>query len=264
MKSHVRELLTDLKAAATIGHLESVQNALDGIRAQPDAAIPPSSLFPLGTVLARLSPENLKSLAQDEDPAIRLIAAIALGKRYMLREDVKPEDLLTSADDPNAEVRNALSRSLTNLESGVSAAQKLLPLTEVWLRKGSPNLIQTSLQILPACLPAEDSRTEALSLDRLYALLQPLHTAPDHDLRAALVENLNKLAEGGMAETILRLLSEWAEDLNPNMWVITRTLSASWAQKHSPTAVDIFHKLARQKGLIRPIARALARHEPIM
>ena len=89
----LRELLTDLKAAALIGHPDSLTSALDGVRALDDEQLPPSALVPLGRALTPLPAKTLKPLFVDDDPAIRALVSVALGERYMQGKDVTAQDL---------------------------------------------------------------------------------------------------------------------------------------------------------------------------
>jgi hypothetical protein len=94
-------------------------------------------------------------------------------------------------------------------------------------------------------------------------LLASLDSLEDHNLRDSLVACLNTLAEKGETAPVFELLSQWASRSKPNVWVITRTLSASWAQAHHDQATRILNALAQQAGMIRPIVRALERHREV-
>lgn len=270
MTPRLRELLTDLKAAALIGHPDSLQTALDGVRALDDDQLPPSALLPLGRALTSLPADALPPLLHDPDPAIRALAAVALGERYMLGADLSPDDLHHPAADPNPEVRAALARALT--EFIPPQRGKLEPLVNAWLRHNPPphpaanggkeggsrkqteidkgaalRTSHTALFLLPH-LPTPP-------LDRL----NPFDAVEDHGIRDALVACLTALAEKGHAAPVLDLLSEWAARPKPNVWIITRTLSASWAQNHAAQATRTLRALAAQTGMIRPIIRTLER-----
>lgn len=251
MQNHLHELLIDLKAAASIGHPESLQAALDRIRDLPDENVPPHELVPLGAALSRLPTQNLLPLLDDPDPAIRVVASAALGSRYSLGLEVSPHDLHKPAGDPNPEVRNALAKSLTNPVYKSVQFEQLFPLIKNWLASPSEHLVYTGLRVLSAVQP---------STDELKGLLGSLNHLNDHEARAALVNCLNNLAENGEAGVVLVLLETWSGEPEPNTWVITRALSASWARRHSPQAVDILKKLAGRVGKIRSVRRALERH----
>ena len=257
MKAHLRELTLDLKAAASIGHPETLDNALDGIRALDDGDLHPSDLPSLGQALARAATPSLTPFLQDSDPAVRGAVAAALGLRYLNENNVSPDDLLPAADDPHPDVRGALAQNLTGAGAGSASPDRLRPLALSWLTlpepDSFPDRVHTGLQILPHAGPSPGEITE---------LLAPLHDASDHLQRQALVDCLNTLAENSWSETVLTLLEDWTARSDPNVWVITRALSASWALNNSPSAIFILNKLVQRVGDIRPIGRALARHEP--
>lgn len=288
MNPHLRELLTDLKAAALIGHPESVQSALDGVRAVDDEQLPPSALVPLGRALTPLPAKTLKPLFVDDDPAIRALVSVALGERYMQEKDVTPQDLDILAEDPNPEVRAALARAL--LEFSPSRPEKIAPLVEAWLKSANR---QAGKPVVSNVEPSANQQTrgeqsqtisnssttlrtsqQSPNLPMLHAalllipssplppfsLLSPLDSIEDHDLRETLVTCLSTLAEKGHAAQVIDLLTEWANRPKTNVWLLTRALSASWAQSHAERATHILNDLAAQVGMIRPIVRALEKH----
>jgi len=137
------------------------------------------------------------------------------------------------------------------------ASPKILRvLAESWITSPAAPATRAGLQLLPAAMAPDEPGQP------LYALLHPLHVAPEAELREALIACLSALAELGQPAVVLELLNDWAQRPNPNTWVITHALSAAWAQAHSRAAVDILNRLVDQTGLIRPIVRALARHQP--
>ena len=255
MNPHLRELLTDLKAAVLIGHPDSMQSALDGVRALDDEELPPSALVPLGRALTPLPAKTLKPLLDDPDPAIRALACVAFGERYMSGKDITVKDLNTPVNDPNPEVRAALARAL--IEYTPPRPEKLTPLVEAWLQPPAdggraPRTSHPALLLLPHLPPSSFP---------VFSLLTPLDSLEDHDFRETLVNCLNTLAEKGQPAPVLDLLAQWATRPEPNVWVITRALSASWAQAHHKQATLILNALAQQAGMIRPIIRALERHK---
>jgi hypothetical protein len=90
MRAEVRSLLADFKAAARIGHPESLGLALDGLRALPEIAanqaLPESFLdqviLPVGQVLVSplLPSASLRPLLDDPLAGVRAVAAVALGR----------------------------------------------------------------------------------------------------------------------------------------------------------------------------------------
>ncbi|GAB4581802.1 MAG: hypothetical protein Fur0022_45520 [Anaerolineales bacterium] len=251
MNPLLRELLTDLKAAALIGHPDSLQSALDGIRALDDDQLPPSALLPLGRALTPLPAKTLKPLFVDDDPAIRAVVSVALGERYMQGKDVTAQDLGIPAEDPNPEVRTALARAL--IEFTPPRPEKFTPLVESWLQPPqngvAPLPSLPALFLLPQLSPAP------------FHLFSDYDSVEDHALRDVLLTCLNTLAEKGHTAAVLDLLSKWAARPKPNVWVITRALSASWAQHYPEQATRILNTLAAQAGMIRPIVRALERYK---
>ncbi|MCB9134258.1 MAG: hypothetical protein H6636_02460 [Anaerolineales bacterium] len=59
---------------------------------------------------------------------------------------------------------------------------------------------------------------------------------------------------------MLDLLSTWAARPTPNVWLITRALSASWALSHREQATQILTDLTTKAGRIRPILRVLEKY----
>ena len=90
--------------------------------------------------------------------------------------------------------------------------------------------------------------------------LAELDAAPDYGVRSALVEAIAALAERGHADLMLGLLADWVERTEPNVWVITRAASASWAQEQSEEMRALLEALEARVGRIRPVLRALERH----
>lgn len=259
MNPFLRELLTDLKAAALIGHPESLASALDGIRALDDDELPPSALLPLGRALTPLPAKTLKPLYVDDDPAIRALVSIAMGERYMQGKDVTPADLGILAEDPNPEVTTALARALT--EFTPPRPEKLTPLVETWLPQTNQPTSKSSASLPLQTLPALLLLPHLPSSFSPYPLLAPLDALEDHDLRDALVTCLSDLAEKDHATPVLDLLSTWGTRPTPNVWLITRVLSSSWALPHRERATQILTDLTTKAGRIRPILRVLEKFD---
>ncbi len=248
----LRALLTDLKAAALIGLPDTVYTALEALRGLPEADLPTSALLPLGRALTPLPADELRSLAQDADPVIRALAAAALGEQFALGKNITPADLTVPASDPSPEVRLTLAGGLTGVHGGAAPSKDFLPLADRWLATTTPALLHTGLLLLPHTHPAPE---------KLTALLTPLHTLAEHDLRDTLLETLTALAQTGHTGTLLNLLDHWAAQPDPNIWLITRALSANWASGHSPQAIAILQKLADNAGPLRAVRRAMERHK---
>ncbi|MBN2499648.1 MAG: hypothetical protein JXB38_02710, partial [Anaerolineales bacterium] len=85
----------------------------------------------------------------------------------------------------------------------------------------------------------------------------------DTEVRATLVDTLNELAQVGHAAEVLALLGEWAAHPDAKAWVITRTLSRTWAAEQPEQALAILRQLTIDKGpkrKVRNAIQALAQH----
>jgi hypothetical protein len=245
MKPIVSELLRDLKAATLIGDPESITAAIDQIRAADDNDLPPSALFPIGEGLAKLDLSFYLPLLGDEDAAVRGAAAAATALAWLAGKEVNREALDFAADDPVYEVRSAYAKALS------TDPEKAKNFVRDWLSDESDFKKQTALQVIAQFSDPDSSWIEKIA---------PLDRAPDHELRAVLVETVNALAAHGLANEVMNMTEEWATRPEPNVWVISRTLSASWTKAYSQEAMKILTKLAETVGEIRPILRAMDRH----
>ena len=246
MNNTLREILTDLKAAALIGDPDSIFAAIEQIRATDEEDLPPSALVPLGEALTKLDPGYYIPLLGDDDAAVRGAGAAAAALAWIAGKNIDRGALDFVADDPALEVRAALAQALGR------SPEKSAGLIDAWLDAGSDTTRQTALQLL-AHLPGAGN----VAMRKIEAL----DSVEDHEFRSVLVETLNALATRGHAEAVLALLRTWAERPEPNVWLITRALSASWSKNHSPAAVGVLKRLAETTGEIRPVLRALERHE---
>ena len=248
-RPRLRELRLDLTAAAAIGDFESLQFALDGIRALDDSDLPPTELVGMGTLLEIAPEPQLVELAKDTDPAIRAIAAAALGGRFLAHPDEKPSMINRLADDKNPEVARTLGRRLA-LAKRPENRPRLVRLVPNWLISTSNHSALTALLVLPACRPDPDV---------ILKLLGDQDGRTEYDVRWGLVHCLAELAAQDHPQTVLELLAGWAERDDPNVWVITRAVSGAWAQAHRAAALTILEQLVRTKGQLRPIERAMQR-----
>ncbi|MBL7161598.1 MAG: HEAT repeat domain-containing protein [Anaerolineales bacterium] len=260
-KSQIRELLGDLKAAVRLGHPEAVEIALDDLRSLPVVAANDrlsegffdQVIRPAGVTLARLPTNQLLPLLEDPLAALRAVGAVALAHDYLTGKDVDRRALLAPAKDPRPEVRTALGGTLR--EVGEAYPEHLLHLLDGWLRDSSPKVRSTALTALPALT---QSRGEGI-----IALIEPLNDDESSEVRAALVDALQAIAQGDLAESVLGLLADWGAESRPNVWVITRALSGSWAASH-PKAVEAIlrtlHSKVRKTKEITNALRALERH----
>jgi len=256
-KAQIHALLNDLKAAARLGQAEATDIALDGLRSFPQvAANQPLSegfiaqvILPAGKILSKLPAAQLQPLLDDALSALRATAGVALAQRFVLGKDGNPKILQTPAKDARPEVRSALAEVLR--EVGQAHPERILPLAEAWLAAPSARLRGTALGFVPA-----------LGQDILPKL--NVFKAEEHpEVRAALVEALQTLAQSGLAEPVLEQLSHWGAEPRPNAWVIGRVLSGSWAASYPQEAKSILQSLQKKYGDRKSITntlKALHRH----
>ncbi|MBW8012089.1 MAG: hypothetical protein FVQ83_12760 [Chloroflexi bacterium] len=257
MNTKIRELITDLKGAARIGHPETIQTALDGVRALPQvsgnrpmqANFLSQAILPMAQALAhpRLQAAHLRPLAKDPLAGLRALAGAVFGLRYFRQSGITLEDLRHLGNDTRIEVRDALVLGLA--EGSQEQRQLLFELVNVWIGADSPRLQQVAIKLLPSLLNTHSSPV----LD----MLPPLTKSSDPDVRAALVNSLITIAQADLADQILELLSSWANKAQPNIWVIARTLSGSWASKRAEKALNILRTLASHIGPNKQISNAL-------
>lgn len=254
MKSYLRDLIPDLKAAARIGHPHSLQAGLDGLRALPE--VKGNSKLQLSFIESVILPAGLalcsRSLALDlleqilqKDPlaGIRATSAVALGARYAIGENV-PESMLREAGlDERAEVRQALTLGMTRVSSHPA---RLVGLLQTWLRDQSPRLQESALLALTALQIADPGDF----LARICALEPGMNEAVDKALVTALVS----LADRGAGEAVIACLEGWANLNAPPLWVITRTMMRGWVSPYSHKAGEILNLLQARLGSMKEIA----------
>jgi hypothetical protein len=259
MNPEIRSLLTDIKAAARIGHTESLWLALDGLldlpqvagNPQMNAAFLAQAVLPIGEALAhpRLQSHTIRHLGDEPQAALRAICAAALAMRHFSKGDVKIKDLKKLGQDPRQDVRQALSLALK--QAGNSQPEQLWEFANAWLEEPSPRLQTAALSLLPDF--------GARALERL-AEFDP---NSDPEVRAALAETLTALAQTGETEKVLQQLNTWAAQGERHLWVITKTLSSSWSAGHASRALDVLECLGQTSGKhkqIRNAIKALERH----
>jgi hypothetical protein len=259
----IRDLITDLKAAVRIGHSDSIQAALDGFRALPEVAsnqplsddFLSKALLPLAVVLAnpRLSIDIIKPLAQDSSAALRALAAAAYSLRYLQGGGITRDELTRFASDPRSEVPAAIVQAI--LSQVEKNPDKLNVLIKEWLNTDTPIFQQVGLQLVAGLHPEHCAE--------VIPLLSHLSAISDPDRNAAHVAALNSLAQKGFSVDILSMLKEWLQANSDSDWIITKTLSSSWAAGEAQAALEILHQLALQKCPHKQIVsalRALIRH----
>jgi hypothetical protein len=259
MNTQIRTLITDIKAAARIGHAESLWVALDGLLDLPQVSgNPPMNepfiekvVLPIGEALAapRLNINIIRPLMDEPQAALRACVAASLANRYFADEDITLKELSKPGKDPRQDVRLALRAALA--AGGQEQPEKLELLVNEWIASPSPRLQAIAIGLYPL-LP-----TQALEA------FSQLETPSAPEVRAAMVEALTTLAQAGQAEGVLDLLSFWAQNQDNNIWTICKTLAGSWAALHPQQAMAILlhlqPKADNPKQLINTI-QALYRH----
>lgn len=264
MKPDLRTILRDLKAAARIGHTESVWAALEGILEYPqisgnhhlDESFIKQVILPVGQALAQplMNPAALRPLITHTHAGVRAIAGAALAEGFLKGVNGKGlKELSSLAQDPRQDVRDAVLLACALPAS--HAPQKQTEIYQSWLAHSSPRLQGLALQLLPY-LPED-------------AILQQIHKLKNFvppkepGARRSLVEAISKLGRGDHAPEILEILSGWAEDPEQYDWVITRCLSRSWAAAYPHDSLAILTQLAAVEGGRKKILgalKALQRH----
>jgi len=263
MRTEILSLLTDIKAAARIGHAESLWAALDGLFDLPEVAgNPPMSevfltqaILPIGEALShpRLKVATLRPLVNQPYAAIRAIAAVSLVRRFFGQGKVTLKDLKSLGKDPRRDVRAALVMAFA--QAGEGDPQLLGKAVESWISSDSPRLRSVALHLIPTM--AERDTPKVLKI------LGGFDASSDPEERAALVKSLVKLAQEGLADEVLKLLGKWAEEPEVNLWVVSKTLSRSWAAAHAGSSMEILTRLAAHLGPKKQITQtlqALQRH----
>lgn len=261
MKNDTRQLIRDLKTATVLGNPEAVNIALNGLLDFPGVAANDrmsegfieKTILPVGKALAALKASHLRPLLNHKLAAGRAIGAVGLADRFMIGSDTSPKDLYEPANDPRMDVRYSLGREL--LAVGYKDPQKIFEVGASWLKNAAAKPRYTALVFIPAI--AESHGT------CLVSLLDPLCNEVDREVRTALVEALNALARAGLKESVLLLMTSWASEPQPNAWVISRILSASWAAGFPTQAAAILQELSAKPGTssqVKSAVEALARH----
>lgn len=256
-KSQIAEFLKDLKAAARLGHPESIDMALASLRAIPvvvgneqlGEGFIAQVIIPAGKTLSKLPPSHLRPMAADSLTAFRAIAGAALAQQVVLGKDVNPNVLQIPANDTRPEVRTAFAQTFG--EAAEAHPENLLQIAQAWLAAPSARLRVTALSFSPA-----------LGADVLQ-YLEPFKNEENPEVRAALVEALQTLAQTGLEEPVLELLNHWRAEPRPNVWVICRVLSGSWAATYPHEVTSILKNLKEKVGERKPIlncVKALQRH----
>jgi hypothetical protein len=261
MKNDVKQLLRDLRTAVMLGRSEAVNSALDGLLRLPGVSsndimtdnFIDQVILPVGEILARLNPDQLRPLCKHTLASGRAGGAAAFAHQFAKRNHLTLKDLVQSASDPRPDVRKALGRTLLALSK--TSPEKIYALCESWLKQPASKLRQTALIFLPAL--AQNQKT------RIVELLSPLGIDEDPGVRAGLVDTLVTFSNTGYPEPVLELLTLWSTEPSPNAWVICRTLSSSWAAGYPSEVESILREVqnkTRESSLISNSLKALKRH----
>jgi hypothetical protein len=261
MKNDTRQLLRDLKTAAVLGNPEAVDLALNGLLGfhgvaandRMDDGFIEKTILPVGRELTPLKTSFLRPLIGHRLVAARAIGAVALADQYLAGKHATAKDLHKSANDPRLEVRKALGKEL--LFNGTQDFGKLLALATSWLTNTASKPRYTALIFAPALAEGHGKH--------LIDLLTPLDRDSDWDVRAVLVDALNDLGQAGLGESVMELLYSWASDPNPNGWVISRVLSASWSAAYPAQTRVVLGELSLKIGTesqVTSALEALSRH----
>lgn len=258
MKSETRAILRDIQAAARIGHTESLYAALDGLLDLPQFSgnhpIPETTIqqviLPVGQALARprLNASALRPLTNNPHAVFRAVAGAALIFQYLQGiNGTTLKDLTTLGQDPRDDVRDAIRMALLLPNKG--ATDRLDALYEAWLVSSSPRLQALALQILPH-LPAQST------LEKVRRL-HPHGLAPNPEFKKTLAETLGQLAAGAYPTEVLEILSGWAAQPEPDVWLISRPIGKPWAAAFSQQALHLLETLAAHTGPHKQIRKAL-------
>jgi hypothetical protein len=253
MNADLREMLTDIKAAARLGHIESLWAALDGFVALPEvngnAAMPDgfveNVIVPIGTAVthARIPPDQLLPLCDETLAGLRALGAVALAGHWLAEHNVDQNILAALGRDARAEVRLALALALRK-----GAPEKLDILFNAWSGDDSHRLRAVAVQLSPV-----------LGQHTALETLAGMHRESDPDLRAALAGALIELAQDE-PYGVLELLEAWAAKPNAPYWVIAESVSSGWAAAHPERTLNLLELLTGDPKAVRRALKALSRH----
>jgi hypothetical protein len=264
MRSDIHSLLKDIQAAARIGHAESLWAALENLQDLPqiagnhplDKSFIIQVILPVGEAIgqAGIGHAMLKPLSGHPFSAYRAVAGVALIEQYLHGlngTNLKALNVLVR--DPRREVRDAIRLAVEH--SGNPQAEKLNELFHTWQQSDATRVQALAYQILPS-LPEE------LVLDKLQALGKKDFTSQP-EVRKVLSRTLSALAANGHAETVLRLLSQWAASKYSDHRMVADCLSRPWAAAYPAASLDLLTSLASHTSpgkRIRKVLQSLYRH----
>ena len=255
MKTDIQHLVIDLKAAIAIGRLESIQVALNGLRAIPEIAsnqrlstsFVKQNLIPIGEILGgeKVPHTFLNSLLNDPYAAIRAVAAISLAVRFCNNPTANQNLLKQAGLDKRKEVRTSLSLEL--LEKSHAYRNNFLLLCQDWLTSPSSKLNEIALTVLPN-LTKQNIKT-------IKPLLFKLAKNPDSNIKESLANALIRIANQSQARLVLDVLDELVTITPPDLWLISRILSSPWVAKYADRAQRIVKRLESQIGRTREVMK---------
>lgn len=262
MRTAIRTIITDLKAAVRIGHPDAIFAALEGLLAETEISSNQvlteeyisTVILPVGRVLShtRIPASVLDDLADDNLSAFRAIAVVGSTLHILDNNETNLEKLTGWANDPRADIRAAL---IAAISADKTESESIINLIAVdWLQSDHQRVQQSGLQLVAnMASPTEDVLDWIASLGR----------KSNPEINQDIVSVLNKLAQGGNPRGVLSLLKDWMNEAPPNTWVITRALTGSWAAQHPAEALHILKSLALHHASHKQIVsalRALIRH----
>lgn len=261
MKTDLKQLLRDLQVAAMLNHPQAVDVALNGLLEIPGVASNDRMsdhtidhiVLPVGEILAALRAPLLRPLSTHPLAIGRAVGGVALAHRLTKQTDTTLKDLGRPASDPRQDVRLALGKALLGLSTAYPT--KIFELAKSWLAQLGSRLRYTALVFLPGLAPSYKAQ--------LLDLVSGLDEDPDRDVRAALVAALNAITRHALSAPVIDLLALWSNKSQPNTWVISRILSASWASEHPFEVKSILRTIQAktgESGDIQHALKALKRH----
>lgn len=258
MKNYTRTLLRDIKAAAQIGHIESLWAAMDGLAQMPEVkgnhplndSFIAQVLLPVAQALSgpRVSRSALLPLVNHEKTAIRATASSAMALRFLKNiNGTSLQDLQMLAKEPRPEVRETMILACQQITS--EHPKKLGELISAWQTDSSPRLQSIAIRLMPNLPKAEAART--------LELLTQTELPNNPEVRPALEQTINQLGQNGADAEAIQILQLWSQTPETFYWVITRCLAKSWAAAYPNEAMQILTRLAAERGPKKKIRNAL-------
>lgn len=263
MRSEIREIITDIKAATRIGLEDSLWLSLDSLLDLPQISGNPRMeevfirqvILPIGEMLAEsnLRIDQLHPIGKTSHAAFRAICAVALTIRFINRNEGKVQELDAFGQDPRPDV--GLSLAMTAKKHSGGNLIKLNELVTHFLKSKSSRTLSVAIRLLPAI--AEYNSIMAFD----YIQRIPYQTEPE--IRLAISETLTEMALAGHGNRVLEYMKELVSQKEDNLWIITKSLSTSWASKYSIKSLEVLKSLIityQFNKLIHNTLQALIRH----